>query len=314
MSRLLVTGASGLLGANVALAAAAEGHEVTGTYHTTPAELPRVTMVACDLTAGAAAEDLVAAARPDWIVHCAAAADVDRCESEPAWAEQLNREAAQRVARAARRSGAALVHISTDAVFDGATGGYREDDPPRPINVYGRTKLEGERAVSQEHPKAVIVRTNFFGWSPRRSRSLAEWFLARLQEGTPSPGFTDVFFSPLPVTRLARVMLGLLEAGEAGLFHLAGRTCLSKYEFGVRLAEAFGFPADLVRPKSVATARLRAARPLRLCLACDRIQARSEGALPDIAQAIAEFRGLVGSGYALAPRSPLGRRFRMAAT
>jgi dTDP-4-dehydrorhamnose reductase len=108
-----------------------------------------------------------------------AATDIEACERDPALAHRLNTEMAQGVARAAAETGARLLHLSTDAVFDGADGSYREDQLPAPLNVYGKTKLAGEAAVSEAHPGALVVRTNFFGWNAKPKVNLAEWFLDR---------------------------------------------------------------------------------------------------------------------------------------
>lgn len=269
MSRLLVTGASGLLGANLVLTAAGT-HEVVALCYRYPIRMDGVKTVMADLTQPGAALRIFREAVPEWVVHCAAATDVDACEEDPEWADRLNRGMAGDVAAAARDIGAKLVHISTDAVFDGETGNYTEGDVPQPINVYGRTKLAGENAVLDAHPNAVVIRTNIFGWNVQPKQSLAEWFLAHLEAGQPCDGFHDVWVTPILVNDLAEILLRMLAAGSQGLYHVAGADCVSKHQFGTMLAEVFGLDGSLIRPISVDEAGLRARRPKRLCLASTR--------------------------------------------
>jgi dTDP-4-dehydrorhamnose reductase len=265
MARLLITGASGLLGANLARLAADE-HQVVAASLRTRLRLPGVQPILADLTEPGLARRLLRELRPDWVVHCAAATDLERCERKPDWAHALNVGAARGVAEGCAETGARLMHISTDSVFDGRGGPYREQDQPQPVNLYARTKLEGEQAVREACPGALILRTNFVGWSLLPGRSLAEWFLDRLERSLPTPGFSDVYFSPLVVDHLAGLILELLAAPAQGLLHLPGAACLSKFDFGVRLAQAFGLDSALVQPASLRDSGLAAPRPLRTCL------------------------------------------------
>jgi dTDP-4-dehydrorhamnose reductase len=190
------------------------------------------------------------------------------------------------------------VHVSTDAVFDGRHGGYRETDPARPLNVYGKTKAEGERAVLAANPKAVVLRTNFFGWHPLPGRGLAEWFLDRFETGKPIPGFVDVWVAPMLVNDLAERILAILALPLSGLYHASGSECLSKYEFGRRLAREFGFDEEMVHPAHVAEVGRRAPRPHNLCLDCTKLKADSSLTLPGVDEGLPRFRRLRETGYA----------------
>ena len=295
--RLLITGVSGLLGANLAWEARAAGYPVVGQVHRRLLPGAPFAVRAADLTDPAALADLLAWARPDAIVHTAALAHVDACERRPTLAQRLNAQAPAALARWAAQARVPLVHISTDAVFDGQGGPYGEDDPPRPLNVYARTKAAGERAVLSAHPQALVLRVNFFGWSLTGTRSLAEWFYEHLRAGTPTPGFRDVFFTPLLVNHLARLILEALERGLHGVYHATGSTCLSKYDFGVALARRFGFDPHLVRPTTVAEAALAAPRPRRLCLRNDRLRAALGHAIPDVYAGLDDLFRLLHAGY-----------------
>ncbi len=169
--------------------------------------------------------------QPDWVIHCAALANLDECEDDPAFAEMMNSELPGVVAKATRGK-ARLVHISTDAVFDGTQGDYTEEDEPNPHNVYSRTKLAGEWAVMEANPDAMIARVNLFGWSLKGKRSLSEWFFYNMQAGKPVKGFTDVTFCPLLVNDIAGILLDMLGKNLSGLYHLVGSKCISKYDFG----------------------------------------------------------------------------------
>jgi dTDP-4-dehydrorhamnose reductase len=300
--RLLVTGASGLLGLNLALEASRQ-HTVFGIAHRTPIRTRSFTVLPADLLEPGAVQSALAVAQPDWVIHCAALADVDACEGAPDLARRLNAELPAELAAAADRGGARLLHVSTDAVFDGSRGGYREDDRPNPLSVYARTKLEGERLVAEANPRALIARVNLFGWSPSGKRSLAEWFLNNLQAGEQMLGFTDVFFCPLLATDLAGLFMRMLESGLEGLYHAVSSTCLSKYEFGRLLARQFGLDAGLITPASVEQAGLRAARSPRLTLRTDKLAQDLGQAPPDTQSGLARFHRQYLEGFAAKVRS-----------
>jgi len=115
------------------------------------------------------------AAQPDALINCAAQANVDAAEKHPEHAFRVNAEAAGELAKLARAAGVPMIQISTDAVFDGMQGNYRETDTPNPLNTYAKSKLAGEQAVAQANPEAVIARVVFYGWSLTGTRSLAEF-------------------------------------------------------------------------------------------------------------------------------------------
>jgi dTDP-4-dehydrorhamnose reductase len=295
--RVLITGASGLLGSNLVLAAFDAGHQVFATSLTRPLQLQNMGWRAADLTRPEESAALMNAVEPDWVIHCAAATDVDQCEADQAWAFALNRDMARNVAEAAREVSAIHVHISTDAVFDGGQGPHAETDEARPINTYGLSKLEGEQAVADTHPQAAIVRTNFYGWSPPGRSSLAEWFLDYLRQGKRRPGFTDVQINPLLVNQLAVLLLDVTEAGLSGLYHIASREPITKYELGVRIAQEFELDADLVQPNESEQAGLKAARPKDLSLEIGKIERDLGVQMPEVNDGVATLRRLEQEGY-----------------
>jgi dTDP-4-dehydrorhamnose reductase len=286
--RMLVTGSSGLLGANLCWLAA-RSHEVVAAATGPALRIPGVAWRSIDLTADDAAAQLLAEVRPQVVVHAAAEASVEACERDPARALRLNRDMAAAVAQAAGMYGARIIHLSTDSVFDGQRGGYREDDPPAPLNAYAASKLAGEIAVSEAHPGAVILRTNFYGWNALPKRSLAEWFLAALRAGTPCRGFTDVVVSTMLVTDLAEEILRVAGSQASGVFHVASRDAVNKFEFGVRLARRFGLDPELVLPASVEEAGLAARRGSRLDLDVGKYESTFDLHLPTVDAGIEAF-------------------------
>lgn len=295
--RILVTGASGLLGLNLALEAA-KHHAVVGVTHSHGLREVPFDVRSADLLDVAATERLLATERPDLVVHCAALANVDQCEQDADRALALNATLPARIAAATYKAGTQLVHVSTDAVFDGLAGDYTEEDEPNPINVYGQTKLAGERNVLGADPQAVVARVNFYGWSLSGRRSLAEWFLNRLQSGLRTPGFRDVFFCPLLANELARILLRMTEAGLHGLYHVVSSEATSKYDFGVALARTFELDETLLQPTLVGSSGLAAKRPSRLTLSTGKASRVLGMAMPRVSDSLLEFRALFEQGYA----------------
>jgi dTDP-4-dehydrorhamnose reductase len=200
-----------------------------------------------------------------------------------------------------------MVHVSTDAVFDGLIGGYRETDIPNPLHVYGKTKLEGEQAVTQAYPGAVIVRVNFYGWSLGGKRSLAEFFFNNLSEGRQVKGFTDVLFCPLQVNDLAEILLEMGQNRLGGLYHAASPECLSKFAFGQSIARRFGFREDMVIPVSWKDGGLVAARSPNLTLNVDKVRAALDRALPGQVEGLERFYQEYQDGLPAIMRNELQR-------
>jgi dTDP-4-dehydrorhamnose reductase len=270
MTRFLVTGASGLLGLNFALQTT-EQHEVIAVVHQHGLNHAPFPVLKMDLSLPGEVERLLLETRPDVIINCAAYANVDICEAEPERAYYLNAVVPGALARAAAHTGTYLVHISTDGVFDGLRGDYCENDPTSPINQYARTKVAGERAVMASNPDALIARVDFYGWSLRGQRSLAEHFYNNLSAGQTVKGFTDVFFCPLEVNDLVDVLYGMIEQRLNGIYHVVSSECISKYEFGRRIARLFGFDENRVQPVSWKDGDLVAPRAPNLSLNVEKL-------------------------------------------
>ena len=295
MTRILVTGASGLLGLNLALEAAPE-HQVLGLTHSHPLAAPFETRQ-LDLMDADACAALLDEFQPEWLIHCAALANLEACEQQPAWAARLNAGLPGALAAAAHSRGIRFLHISTDAVFDGEQGSYSEEDAPNPLSIYAETKLAGEQAVSMANPDALIVRTVFYGWSLSGRRSLAELFFNQLSAGETMPGHTDRIFSPLLVNDLAGILLAMLEQGLSGIYHAAGGESISKYEFGRTLAERFGLDAALIQPIKSTDAGLQARRAPDLSLNVDKLTTALGSELPDVHAGIERLHALHTQGY-----------------
>lgn len=297
MAKVLVTGASGLLGSNAILDLMDRNHQVVGVYHHHAVSESGIRCLQADLSQPDQAEALLVQEHPDWVIHCAAAANVDACQQDPDWAYRLNRDMAGYVAHASRAIGARLAHISTDLVFDGQRGGYTEDDPVNPINVYGQSKLAGEQVVQEVHPQALILRTNLYGWNARNKFSVAEWFLERLQTDGAAPGFTDAKFNPILVNDLVGFVEKMLNLNIAGLFHIGGRDCLAKIEFGRKIGHAFEVKDFVLQPTSVDDVGLIAPRAKNLCLQCSKAESALGEKMPGVDEGLARFLTLFKSGY-----------------
>lgn len=294
--RILITGASGLLGLNLALELA-DRHTVYGVSKRHALQTNRFTVIQTDLLAPGAVESVLKSAQPDWVIHCAALADLDACEADPELASQLNTELPRKLASNVARGGARLVHISTDAVFDGVRGDYGEADTPNPLSVYARTKLEAEHKVAENNPQAIIARVNLFGWSLTGKRSLAEFFFNNLLAGNTMRGFTDVYVCPLLANDLANILASMLENGLNGLYHVVSRVPISKYAFGGAIAQRFGLDESLIEPCSINDAGLKAARSPNLTLRTDKLMLALGTPPPTVREGIERFHELYRQGY-----------------
>ncbi|MBI3954325.1 MAG: SDR family oxidoreductase [Chloroflexi bacterium] len=294
--KLFITGISGLLGLNIALQAR-ERFQVSGCYHAHPVRLDGVQSLGMDLATPGQWEAALRETQPDVVIHTAGLTSVEGCEADPVLAQRLNVGVAQDVATVAREVGVRLVHISTDHLFDGTRPWRTEADRPAPLNVYARTKWEAEQAVLEACPDALIIRTNFFGWGTPVRPSFSDWVLRGLEEGRELHMFLDVFFTPILINSLGELLLELVERGTAGVFHVAGGERLSKYEFGLKLAETFGYPSGRIRPSSVDEFPFKAQRPKDMSLRTDAVTRLLGRQMPLVSEGLARLRRLGEAGW-----------------
>jgi dTDP-4-dehydrorhamnose reductase len=259
---LLVTGGSGYLGR--ALLRSAEPL-VVATHLTSPAApAPGADWMRLDVRDAAAVEQAFAEVRPGAVIHTAY-----RQEEPDAW--ETNALGSANVARAAADSGARLVHVSTDLVFDGtATRPYTEEDEPTPATPYGRTKLEGEREVRAAHPDALVVRTSLMvgGGEPGRQERVV---LAAARGESDIAFFDDERRSPVLVDDLAAALVELAGRREPGLLHVAGPEAVSRYELACLIATAHGLERGRLRRGRLAGSGMQ--RPANCVLDSSRAQA-----------------------------------------
>lgn len=197
---------------------------------------------------------------------------VDGCEDEPERSHRVNCIAPAVIARAARHAGARTVYYSTEYVFDGTAGPYGEDDPVRPRSVYGQSKLDGERAVLDSDPEALVLRTTVVYGPELKGRNFAYRLAEGLRDGKPVRVPEDQVSSPTYNRDLAAATLALIEKGVAGILHVAGDCVMSRLDFARRLAKAANLDPRWIEPVSSAALGQRAERPLRAGLSIERLQ------------------------------------------
>jgi dTDP-4-dehydrorhamnose reductase len=271
----LVIGANGLVGSNVLDQLIKEESRVVGTFHSDSPAIDR-DCYQLDITESEAVRSVFKNIEPNTVVNCAAMTDVDACEQAPSRAKAVNTTAAETVAEVAAETGATLAHFSTDYVFSGdQTAPYVEADEPAPKQVYGETKLAGEKAVFDHHPDPVVVRPSFVYGIHRGTGELTgfpAWVRDQLRAGDDIPLFTDQRVSPTRAGQVASITRELLDTGATGLFHTTARSCVTPFEFGTRITERLDCSSDRLVRSSMAAVDRTAQRPTNSCLAVDKIE------------------------------------------
>jgi dTDP-4-dehydrorhamnose reductase len=249
--RIAVTGAGGGLG-RAFVAAVSPGHEVR-----------RLTHQDLDVRSFEAVREAVDPFRPDVIMHFAAMTGVDACQEDPQRAAETNVLGSFNVAAAAHRTGARLVALSTDYVFDGEKGApYHEGDRPRPLSIYAWTKLAGERAAQAVGPDLLIVRT---AWVFGARDDFVSTAVRRLKEGEEVGGIVDQVGSPTHVEDLAERLLPVARSGLGGVVHLAGPEAITWHAVLNRAKRLGGLSGEVVEQKAGELAR-PAPRPMNSAL------------------------------------------------
>ena len=272
MKKILITGANGLLGQSV-LRAFDKRFELLATARnaTLNVAIKHLRYHPLDIVHWGKCREIVNEFKPDVIVNAAAFTNVDGCESQKEQCWRANVKGVENLARAARKNMALLVHISTDYVFDGQKGPYSEKQRPNPIGYYGKAKLASENVVRMTGIPYAIVRTNVvYGAGVNVKNNFFLWVYQNLNAGKSINIVTDQYNNPTFANDLAMGIRLLIEQSKYGIFNIAGPEYLNRYEFALKIAAVFGFPATNINPITYDVLQQKAPRPMRGGLRIDK--------------------------------------------
>lgn len=283
--RALVIGASGLVGGAL-MRTTPKAWKVIGTTH----RQHRPELIQLDIT-DPKAVDLLIETGFDWVLLPAANPNVDGCERDPTNTRRINVEAVGTVVEACERTGAGLCYFSSDYVFDGTAGPYSESDTPNPINEYGRQKLEAESIVRQMDRHLVVRTTGVFGIEAQQ-KNFAYRVIQTLGRGEVLRVPIDQMGNPTLADKLAEATWQLC-AKEIGLFHVAGRDWVSRFEFAQQISEAFELDSTLLEGVTTSMLRQIASRPLNAGLISNNAVKAACFECLSIQKAISDFKNWV---------------------
>lgn len=264
--KLLVIGASGQVGGAL-MRLAPSDWEVTGTY----SGKPKPKLIHLDVSSRDEVFDLFEKARPDVAILSAAFTNVDLCETDRGKADAVNVKGPLNVCDACVKYASKMVYISTDYVFNGESGPYREEDVPNPTGYYAWTKLEGERITALAAEYLVIRTTGVYSADPD-SLNFVMQVIKRAKSGEMMRVPNDQYGSPVLADSLAEGIISLLRLGKTGIYNVAGSDVLDRYSFALLIAKVFGLNRELIQPIDTPSLGQKAKRPLKAGLIIEKIE------------------------------------------
>lgn len=269
MRRLLITGASGFLGGHIWNHAESK-FQCLGTYHSRKDDRYPGEWIHLDLGNEDQIRTILDEVRPDAVIHNAAMSNLDVCQIEKERAKAVNTRSAEIIAEYCGENNVRLVFVSSDMVFDGERGMYREDDPTNPVSIYGQSKVDAENAVRKLIKDHVIVRAALiYGKPVYGGSSFSMWIENQLAAGKKVPLYVDQYRTPVYAPNLAEILVELVDSDFSGTLHVGGTNRINRYDFGVQLCQAGGYPEGLLEKSLMSTAGQAAPRPRDISLSTD---------------------------------------------
>ncbi|MFO7796135.1 MAG: dTDP-4-dehydrorhamnose reductase [Promethearchaeia archaeon] len=303
MKKILIIGASGLTGYQLANLAK-KNFEVYGTFNKREISIPDCHIFQLDKTDSNKTQSLLSEIKPELVIDCSALHNVDYCEEHKDETLEINTESPKSIAQLCKDMNARFLNISTDYVFDGTLNRpYKEDDEPNPLNFYGISKRKAEQEIAKIGGSYAIARTSLiFGWNPHeiageksssgKSQNFVIWALSKLRNEEPLKIVTDQYSNPTFANNLAEMLLALGNSNVNGIFHTAGKTCLSRYDFTREIAEVFNIDPQLISPVTSDEFNQVAERPMRPCLNVSKITEIFDGKILSSKEALENMKEL----------------------
>lgn len=261
--RYLITGGSGFLGIYWANILIKQGHKVTLLLNKKKIYPKNIKTIY--ITKGFSFNDFFKKKTFDIIINTASLTNVDLCEKKPNLAKNVHENFVENLSNASKKYKIYLIHISTDHLFSGNKGFYKEIDRTKPLNIYAKTKLESEKIIKKKLKQYLIIRGNFFGWAPTYKKSFSDWIISSIVEKKKIYVFEDVKFTPLYVLNFIKISNMLINKRFVGLYNVCSSEKISKYRFAKIIVKIFKLNENLIKKSSIRLSNLTQ-RPLDMSL------------------------------------------------
>ena len=270
-SKILIIGGSSILGINLALLFSAR-NDVTLLLHKKIIKFPGVKTYKLNNFFDPKFDCLIKQIKPNILFNCAAYTNIEDCEKNPSLSKKINVELAEKIAEITSKLKIKLVHISTDHVSSGNSKFLQEGMNCNPINVYGKTKYQGEKAVLFKNSNAIVIRTNFFCWGTTYKQSFSDWIINSLRQKEKIFLFKDVYFTPIYIDTIFEILEKMLSINLSGIFNLSSNERISKLDFGILIANIFNFDKDLIVTSKLSDRNDLTVRPFDMSLSNNKIK------------------------------------------
>jgi len=258
---VIVTGI-GLLGSRLMPLLFDQGYNPIGIDMATDVDPVKGEIRNIDITDLKALEAFFKAEKPEVVFHTAALTNVDKNETDPDLAYKINVTGTKNIGLAAKKSKCIVIFVSTDFIFDGKKGMYKETDKPNPISVYGKTKLEAEQELSKTGAEHAIARTAVLYGSFRLRFNFVTWVIDSLVAKKSMTIVSDQYNSPTLAEDLAKALLDIYESGKRDIFHAGGSERINRYDFALKIAKVMGLDPSPIAPITTEKLDLKAKRPM----------------------------------------------------
>lgn len=257
--KFLVTGSAGLIGRQVVKDTSTQNYQIHASYHETKPEFGMP--IRLDLTNLNEISKVMNKTKPDSVIHLAALTNVDLCETQKDLAMKINAKSTEILAKEAAKHDSFFLYVSTDYVFDGNQGMKKETDKTNPLGFYGKSKLEGEKALYNLASSWCIARTSTpFGTHPTK-KSFPLWIIENLKQKKEIKVITDQFTSPTYIPNLSKMLIEIATKQLVGIYHVAGASKISRYNLAELIAEKMEIDKKLLKPITMDEMKWQAQRP-----------------------------------------------------
>ncbi len=274
MKTICITGGNGLLGSKLIQVAKGQYKIKTIDLHEYPLyKVNNLDYYQVDITDKDKITNLMKNIEPECVFHTAALTNVDACEREENKAWDINVVGTDNLVHACQSFPCKFIHLSTDYIYNGKNGPYDENDQPDPLSIYGKTKLESEKIVRNRLDDYLIVRTMIlYGYFPGVRKNFVTWLIEELEKGKELRIVTDQYGTPTLADDCAKALLTLYKKNGRGVYHIAGRDLINRYDFARKVVDIFKFKDSLILPIKTNQLSQDAPRPLNSGLKIDKIR------------------------------------------